>query len=449
MSDLFSALSRTAFSLEAHRTGLDVVGQNLANVNTPGYTRRTAALAEIPPLDLRDVGGGVDVIGVTAARAPLLDARLYREGPAAFREAAVADQLAVVEAGLGVPGSSLDARLNEFFDAFATLAGEPGSTVARQLAIVQGQSLTEAFRDLAGRLDQSLRDVDLDIRAATDEINALAKRIAALNAAIATTPGSTDALRDQQAVALRSLSELVDIDVIRRDNGVNVAVGDGRALVAGENAYALTTVSAPPAGYAEVHSGSVDITAELTGGRIGGFVFTRDTLLPGYVDRLDELAVQVITEVNALHTSGYDVNGDPGRNFFQTPATTAGAAAAMALDSLVAADPDLVAAAGIAASGDNLNARAIAALRNGSPSPTDGWAALVNRIGTDRRAALSEMETRQDVIQQIDSLRAQISGVSVDEEAATMLRFQRAYEANARFFQVVDNLLDVLMSSVG
>ena len=84
----------------------------------------------------------------------------------------------------------------------------------------------------------------------------------------------------------------------------------------------------------------------------------------------------------------------------------------------------------------------------GSPSATDGWATLLNRVGTDRRAALSEQSTREDVIHQIESLRSQISGVSVDEEAAMMLRFQRAYEANAQFFRVVDGLLDVLMSSV-
>lgn len=449
MSDLFNALSTTARSLDAHRFGLDVVGQNLANVNTPGYTRRSIVLAEVPPLEVRSAGGGAHVLALTAARTPLLDARMYRERPAAFREAAVADHLAVIEAGFGTPGASLDAKLNEFYDAFATLAGEPGSTTARQLVVIQGQALTQTFADVARRLAQSRRDADLEVRALTDEINMLARRVADLNVAIASAPGSAETLHDQQAEALRSLAALVDIDVITYDGGVNVAVGNGETLVAGENVYALTTVSSPPQGLAQVTSGSDDITAAVTGGRLGGLLFVRDTLVPAYQQRLDELAVKVATDVNALHTAGYDLSGAAGVEFFQTPAATPGAAAGMAMNTAVVADVRLIAAAGIAASGDNQNARAIAALRGGSPSAADGWATLVNTVGTDRRAALAELGTREDVMQQIDALRAQISGVSVDEEAAMMLRFQRAYEANARFFGVVDRLLDVLLQNVG
>ncbi|NOT24499.1 MAG: flagellar hook-associated protein FlgK [Acidobacteria bacterium] len=449
MSDLFSALSRTALSLEAHRLGLDAVGQNLANVNTPGYTRRTVNLAERPPLDGRDAGGGVDVLSVSAARTPLLDARVYREMPAAAREAAVADQLAVVESGFGAPGSSLDVRINEFFDAFSTLAGDPGSTTARQLVVIQGQSLTQSFHDVAWRLEQSQRDSDLDVRSAVDQINGLANTIADLNVAIANAPGSKDALKDQQTNALRELAELIDVEVIRNGDGVNVSVGNGHALVASENVYPVSAVSAASDGFAHIYSGSSDVTSAVTGGKLGGLLYVRDTLIPGYLDRLDAVAVQVVNEVNALHTAGYDLDGTTGNLFFAALSGTAGAAEAISLDAGILADPANISAAGIAASGDNQTARAIAALRNGSPSAMDGWGALVNRVGTDRSAALSEQSTREDVLHQIDSLRAQVSGVSVDEEAATMLRFQRAYEANARFFRVVDGLLDQLIQSVG
>ena len=119
------------------------------------------------------------------------------------------------------------------------------------------------------QFEQSQRDADLDLRSATNEINALANTIAALNVAIASTPGSSDALRDRQSEALRALAGLIDIDVIARENGVNVAVGDGRALVAGENVYALTAVSAPPQGFAEIYSGSTNMTAEATGNSTG------------------------------------------------------------------------------------------------------------------------------------------------------------------------------------
>src|SRR3954468_13746131 len=111
MSDLFSMMNRAVRALDARRYGLDVAGQNVGNVNTPGYVRRTAELAESPPNDPFGPGGGVDVIAVTSARAPLVQTRLRHEEPAAAADKAVADHLQVLESGLGQPGSSLDAAL--------------------------------------------------------------------------------------------------------------------------------------------------------------------------------------------------------------------------------------------------------------------------------------------------------------------------------------------------
>src|SRR5262245_54767194 len=184
MADLFAALSMAARSLDANRYALEVVGHNLANVNTPGYTHRAAVLAEVPSLDLLGAGSGVEVEGLEAARAPLLDRRFYQERQAAGRERAVSEQLAVIEAGLGTPGHSLDARLNEFFDAFATLADDPTSSVARRTVTIQATSLTNAFHDLSAQFSNMQRSTDAEVRGALSEINTLADEVAALNAAI-------------------------------------------------------------------------------------------------------------------------------------------------------------------------------------------------------------------------------------------------------------------------
>jgi flagellar hook-associated protein 1 FlgK len=448
MADLFSTLSSTARALDAHRYGLDVVGQNLANVNTPGYTRRSVVLEEVRPLDPYSPGGGVDVKTVTASRTPLLDSRLFYERPSAGRESAVAEQLAAVEALLAQPGASLDAQLSRFYDAFAELAGEPTSSVNRQLVVTEGQTLAGGFQRMAQGLVRVQRDVDAEARAAIDQINELARQIAALNAQIGDAFGQADALRDQRTEAIKELSNLVDVQVIARDDSlVDLTIGNGRALVTGNLHYALTTTSTPPLGAAAVVSHGADVTAEITGGGLGGLLLTRDVLVPGYAQRLDDLAYRVVTDVNTLHQAGYDLLGAAGGAFFE-PSAAAGAAAAMAVTAAVAADPRLVAAASSTAAGDNRTARAIAALREANPSAIDDWGALVFRVGAERQAALREVSSRSDVVNQIESMRAQISGVSLDEEAAMLMRFQRAYEANARFFSVIDELLDVLMARV-
>src|SRR5262245_3742054 len=114
MSDLFTMLHLSARALDAQRYGLDVAGQNIANVNTPGYVRRSVILSELPPTDPFSPGGGVDVLAVASARAPILEARLRFEQPASAREGAIADHLGVIETGLGQPGASLDAALARF-----------------------------------------------------------------------------------------------------------------------------------------------------------------------------------------------------------------------------------------------------------------------------------------------------------------------------------------------
>jgi flagellar hook-associated protein 1 FlgK len=139
--------------------------------------------------------------------------------------------------------------------------------------------------------------------------------------------------------------------------------------------------------------------------------------------------------------------------FFQALGSSAGAASAMALNTAVVADPSLVAAGGVAGvPGDNTQARALAGLRDARPLNSgtttfgDFWTELVYDVGQDRKIAQSEQKTRGEVVRQIENLRDSVSGVSLDEEAAGMMRFQRAYEANARFFSVINQTLDTLLS---
>jgi flagellar hook-associated protein 1 len=133
---------------------------------------------------------------------------------------------------------------------------------------------------------------------------------------------------------------------------------------------------------------------------------------------------------------------------------SAGAAAAVRVDPAVAADHRRIAAAGIPQAGDNAIARALAGLRDlrvatgGTATVSEAWAQLVYRVGRDVRDAETEQASRSEIVNQVDGLRDQVSGISLDEEAALMLRYQRAYEANARFFRAVDDTLSVLMQTI-
>jgi len=452
MSGLFESLSSASNALTAQRAGLEVVGQNIANLNTPGYTRRTLNLAEVPPNDGLSAGHGVRIVDVRAMRDQLVESRLRRELGAGAHDGAMAEMLSGVETVLGRPGSSIDAELTAFFNTFATLADDPASAVLRDGVVRQGTSLAAAFRGMSGQFKAIQSDADTSLRSAIAEVNSLAKELAGLNVRIAASGYDVESLRDRQGVILGRLGELADVSVLSRaDGGVDVTLASGRAIVIGESSYTLET---SPNGFATVTLGDADVTAELTGGRIGGLRELRDSVLPGYLAQIDQLAYDVATAVNTAHHAGFDASGAAGGDFFAPLAGAAGAAAALAVDPALVADSARVAASATGAAGDNGTARQIAALRDatfaagGTQSPFAAWSAFAFRVGSDVVSAEGNASSHSQVVAQLQALQAQTSGVSYDEEAAHLMRFQRAYEANARYFTTIVDTLDTLMEMV-
>jgi flagellar hook-associated protein 1 FlgK len=456
VSDLFGLLGMASQSLGAQTFGLDTTGQNIANANTAGYARRVVDFAAIPPANPHtSAGGGVQVMDVRAVRDSLLDRRYYQEQPPQAKASAINDSLQVAQVAIGDAGSSIDSQLSAFFDSWATLADNPTSSTARSQVAAQGQQLAAAFRDITGRLTSSAQDADTSVRTTVDQINTLAGQIASLNQKIqaAGVDGSLT-LRDQQGQALKQLSQLVDIEVINNQDGtVQVSYAQGHALVVGQNAYQLGITSAPTTGLAQVMSGADNVTTFVSGGKLAGYINVRDTLIPNYKTQLDNLAYAVATQVNTQHTAGFNAAGTAAPNFFQPLASATGAAAAITMNAAVVADPSQVAAAAVANTpGDNNNARAMANLRDakvmGGNTQTfnDAWSQLVYTVGQDAAGAKAESDSRGEVVRQIVNLQDSVSGVSIDEETANMMKFQRAYEANAKYFDAINSTLDVLLS---
>lgn len=453
MPGLYLSLSMAARSLEAQRAGLDVAGQNIANLNTPGYARRRLDLAEVT-----NGTGGVEVLGTRAMRDAVLDARVRAAIPSEAREGALAGALGLVETSIGAPGQGIDGRLDAFFDAWSALSADPSSAVARDGVVLQGRQLATAFNDVANRLADNAREADAGIRSAVNDVNRLSTQIAKLNDEIAlgvAAGGDVEALRDTQQVALEELSALTAVAVqTRKDGGIDVSIPSGRALVIGASSYAVG-VSNGANGYASLSLNGAAVTSEFSSGKIGGLTHARDTLIPGYQTQLDTLAHEVAQRINALHQTGTDLNGNAGGVFFTPPAAVAGAARTLAVAPGVLANSSLVVASQTGAPGDNGIARAMAAMRdqpvlNGNTATfAEGWSQLAYRVGADAESAMTQQAASQSVTDQVRRLRDQVSGVSLDEEAASLVKFQRAYEANAKYFTTVDSMLQTLMSLVG
>lgn len=460
MADLFTSLGTAARALEAQRFALDATGQNIANVNTPGYSRRVVDFAAVPPYDQYSAGSGVTVADLRSQRDLLIERRLDQENIAAHRETALAGALGLVELALGKSGASVDSRLSEFFDSFARLADDPMSPVARQEVVLQGQNLAASIRGTYDRLSEARRDANTQIGTALSEINAIATRIAAINESIAIAGRDPAGLHmaDEQAALARQLATLTDINVLHRpDGGMDIDIAGGRALVVGNTHYDLVGTMAGPDGMLQISINGSDITQEITGGQIGGLLVARDQRIPTYLTTLDEQAYALAETVNTIHAAGYDLDGDTGQNFFGFSTAisgSTGAARALIVDPAIVSDPTRIAAAGAALPADNQVARALAdardakVLNGGTATLAEGWGNFVYRVGRDVQNARQESAMRQEVVLQVETLRDQVSGVSLDEEAMQLMRYQRAYEANARFFSVVDETLDMLLNAL-
>lgn len=456
MADLFSMLRSSSRALDTQRFGLDVVGQNIGNANSPGYARRVVDIAAVPPYEQWSAGSGAEVLGVRAIRDRFLDRRVREELSSGGNAAAQANALAQIELLVGAPGSSLDQTLADFFDAFAGLADAATSVPARIEVVVRGQALADSFNELAVRLADAVRDVDMQVRATVDEINGLVDQIAGLNQSLSGMPPTAPEavhLRDQVIQTVERLSSLVDVQVVEQPGGgFDLTFGSGRTLVVGNQAFHVEVANRAVTGVADITSGSLVVTGEVAGGRLGGLIEVRDSALPAYQAQLDQLAYAVANRVNAVHAAGFDLSGTAGQAFFQGLVNVEGAATAFTMNAAITAPGGelLVAASGSpGAAGDNQTARALSALRDeafvGGATPAQAWAQLVYLMGRDARAAIDESASRTQVLRQVENLRDGVSGVSLDEEAANMLRFQRAYEANARYFKTIDELLSVLI----
>src|SRR5688572_13350417 len=240
----------------------------------------------------------------------------------------MAEALSVVESALGKPGTSLDANLQKFFDSFAELSEMPTSASHRESVIIQGEGLAAAFSDMAGRLESARLDADRAARGTVDDINSLVERFAALNVSIGNASSRERSLhaRDEQFDLVRQLSELVDVQVLdREEGGIDLSIGNGRSVVVGETAYKIQVTATAPNGHAAFSINGANVTSEIKAGRLGGFLQVRDSNVPDYMSRLDTLAYAVATEVNALHSTGFDQTGAAAGTFFTAPAAVAGA----------------------------------------------------------------------------------------------------------------------------
>ena len=253
---------------------------------------------------------------------------------------------------------------------------------------------------------------------------------------------------DQRQQAIDQLSSLVDVSVIPTDNTLTLTTANGAPLVSGNQSFQLSMES-NSAGLHEIYSQGNNITSQITSGQLGGTLAARDQEIPAIENQLDTLAAGIAKSVNAVQTTGYDLNGNLATNeplFNLPPANTTGAAASL---SVAITNPSLIAASSDGSAGSNGNAEAMYALSNqaiiGGQNPTDYYSGIVSNVGNATANASAEQTASNLILQQLNDQRSSVSGVSLDEEAANMVQYQDAYQASA---QVITTINDMMYAAI-
>jgi flagellar hook-associated protein 1 len=465
----FSGLNTATTALWAQQRGLDVTGQNIANVNTTGYSRQRAELQSVggnavPAMYAvsNQIGQGVDADKVIRIRDAFLESRAQTES-ATTAQLTVADgTLSQIEQAFREPGTTgIQAKMTAVFTAWGDVANHPNEDGARTAVLQKSAALVAELHTTDANLDEQWTQTRDSLDALAQDVNAKATSIADLNTAIkrGTQAGlPVNELADKRDALVLDLSAAIGAtSAPGRDGQVDVVVA-GTTLISGGSAIGLkvlgtldpkTAGPGDPRFVTDPGGTRVDV-----GGTAGGKVTALSVTIPTYKQALDGVAQQLAVEFNAVHTAGYDKAGNPGQPLFDDGSgtlpvdTTTVSAANLRLritdtDQLAASRLDL------GPNTDNTNAKAMAALQDSPTGGVVGYRKLIIGLGVQASVATSNLETQSLVSSQVDASRESVTGVNLDEEMANMLQFQHAYSAAARMITTIDETLDVLINRTG
>lgn len=448
-------------ALFTSQQAITIAGHNIANVNTPGYSRQHVTLAESRPENGSpgQIGTGVHAESIRRSFDSFVNEQLLASRERLGEFTASNNALARLETLFGdLSNQGIGAGLNEFFSALQDVATNPNDLSARTVFLSRATAL-------AGRLNQSAADLtaaqgslDRQVGQTITDVNRLMTQIAGLNVKIAEAESSgqqANDLRDERDVALSNLAELIEIASIEDATGQLTVFGSrGHVLVDKDRTYQLVGVPNPSnnglldVNYDAGGGATTTVTSVIQSGRLKGLLDVRDQTIPSLRSSLDSLAAELVTQVNQQHRLGFGLDGSTTQDFFVSTGTTASTIAVSITNARQIAASST--AAGVP--GNNVNALALAGLRStdfaslGNVPFQEYYSRITGSFGSTAQGVESNLRAQQILHDQLTSQRASISGVSMDEELANLLQYQRTFEAASRMIVMADEMFQTIIS---
>lgn len=489
MISTFFGIEIARRSIQTATEDINVVGHNVANASTTGYTEEVAQNTATDPYTVPmlnnpepgQFGTGVEVSQITRQTDPWVNQEVNNSDSTLYYWENLNNELQVAQSAFQEPTSiGLQSAMDTFFTAWQTLSEDPTNMGARASVVSDANQLIDDFHTSSSMLSQTATDIQNEMNGDVSTINQMAQQIAGLDQQIASISAQGEQpndLEDNRDLLINQLSQLVPTSVTNYDNGTADVSIYGQQLVSASSSVANTVTMATVAdtgSYSEdgnpydnelvINGSTVNLTSTTysTSGGLTGLEAARQKT-ENYLQQLDILALNLANQVNAQHEQGYGLVGSTwavqGIAFFNTISTTVGAAAALSLSDSIAnpggPGPNLDALAATTTISDprdgsnalamyNLQSATIAALNN---STFDAYyESTVETVGADVHNATQMQTTAQATNTQLVNMQQSVSGVSTDEELTKLVQFQYAYQAAAKFLTLQDTLLDTLIN---
>ncbi len=451
MGSISNAMFSTAEAMRIIQRQVTVAQNNILNASTPNYARLDqATLANRFNPDTESTSGGIASGPLQSGRNRFLETAVWqRQTSAGYSEQSLVSLKAIESAVPVTANSGIPAALDNFYGSASQLSIAPNSTQARQTVLDRAEAVANSFNQAANEFGTLTARAGTELTNTVNQINKLAGEIASMNTERrANFRNGEDAGLDARLHStLEKLSQLTEHNSLSQEDGSVVVLLAGQTpLVVGDQAYPITA-NYNNTEFKILDGQGTDVTAKITTGKLGALLEVRNVTLPGYANQLDTLATGFADQVNGILAGGLDQNGaTPTQNLFSYSAVL-GAAATLKVTGIT---PPELAAAAATEPGGNSNANRLSRLSStpaiGGLTLSQYYGSLASGLGTKLDTTEGRSASDGQLLIQARNLRQETSGVSIDQEAAKLLEYQRGFQAVGQVLGILNQMSDTLLS---
>ncbi len=479
MGGLLTSINAAKTSLEVNQKSIEVVGNNISNVATEGYSRQNPDLATYPAMNFGNffIGNGVTISDISREHDVFLEKQIKEKSVDFGFQEGQTMPLAQLEQIFNVTEDNLSTDIDKFFDSLQELSASPSDMVQRGNVLLQAEALASNFNNTVDQLNTIKININDTLVSELDTINAQITEIGELNEriiAIESQGQTANGARDQRDRLAKDLAKTIGAQSFEDGRGaLNVILPGGQPLVQGVISNSITGDASGANLTLYLQSGGVtrELTSSHLGGEFQGLMQIRDNLIPELTADLDQIAYELSVQVNLQHQAGGTLNSEPGGLLFNMPpnyvasppgppptaAEYSGAARSLTVlikngeDIAAGLHPDQGTPPGTVAEGDNRNALLLSDI--GGSYKVDGvdgfnslYSQIAAKIGYESNLNQMGLQGAEDALVQLENFRDGVSGVSLETEMISLIQYQRGFESSAKFLSIIDEMMGTLLA---